>query len=59
MVGLSIVITILLNDIPSIKRPQEPTKPYAYYSEDVKFHNNGEMPSAHIEQGRSFFKEIS
>src|SRR5688572_16381598 len=35
----SIVITILLIDKPSNKRPQEPTKPYPYHSEDVIFQN--------------------
>ena len=39
VVVLSIVITILWKDKPSIKRPQEPTKPFAYYIEDVTFRN--------------------
>ena len=36
----SIIITIFFYNQTSIKRPQEPTKPYPYYSKDITFQNN-------------------
>ncbi|PIQ19870.1 MAG: alpha/beta hydrolase [Cytophagales bacterium CG18_big_fil_WC_8_21_14_2_50_42_9] len=35
----SIAVLIFWNSKPSNNRPQEPTKPYAYHSEDVTFQN--------------------
>jgi uncharacterized protein len=39
LVVSSIAGLIFWNKKPSIKRPQEPTKPYSYYSEEVTFRN--------------------
>src|SRR5688572_7879553 len=39
LVVSSIVITISLTYKPSVRRSQEPTKPYPYYSENVTFEN--------------------
>lgn len=36
----SIIIAIFFYNKTSIKRPQEPTKPYPYHSEDITFKNN-------------------
>jgi alpha-beta hydrolase superfamily lysophospholipase len=35
---LSVIVALWINE-PVSKRPQEPQKPYPYYSEDVKFRN--------------------
>jgi len=35
----SIVLIMLWNNKSSTKRPQEPTKPFSYHSEDVRFQN--------------------
>jgi uncharacterized protein len=39
IVASSLVITISLINKPPVKRSQEPTKPYPYYSENVTFEN--------------------
>lgn len=36
----SVAVSIIVFNTPQNKRPQEPTKPYPYYSEDVKFTNS-------------------
>lgn len=37
---VSIVSAIMFLKEPQLRRPQEPSKPYPYYSEDVTFHNS-------------------
>jgi uncharacterized protein len=39
LVFASFAFIIIVLDKPEKGRPQEPSKPYPYYSEDVKFHN--------------------
>jgi uncharacterized protein len=42
LIAALIVTVIFFSDNPSIKRPQEPLKPYPYYSEEVTFQNTQE-----------------
>lgn len=37
--GFSLPLVLTQNEIEKVLRPQEPTKPYPYYSEEVKFKN--------------------
>ena len=38
--GLSLALVLTQKEIEAVVRPQDPTKPYPYYSEEVKFKNS-------------------